>query len=70
MQMIIADIQDRPELVLVTDSQDVEQTYYYLGIPVKEGHSLFASVGDGEYIEVYEFEGTVPYLYKELTRLK
>jgi hypothetical protein len=68
--MTIADIEDRNDLVLVTNSQDTEQVYYQLGMPPRKDRSLFVKVGDGECEEVYEFDGIVPYLHKELTQLK
>jgi hypothetical protein len=66
----IADLNLRTDLTLVTNSQDVEQAYYYMGMPPKQGMSLFVKIEDGEYSEVYEFEGEVPFLNKSVEQIK
>ena len=68
----INDIQDRRDLMLITDSFEVNHILDHLGLPAPDDEDpfdfsgLFVLVGDGEYKEVYAFEGCVPYLYKEL----
>ena len=68
----INDIQDRKELMLITDSLEVNYILDYLGYSSPddddpfEFSGLIVLVGDGDYDEVYAFEGCVPYLYKDL----
>lgn len=67
----ISDIQNRPELALVTDSQDVRAVKEMLGFgkelkELEEFGGLFVKVGEGEYTEVYGFHGSVPDLGKRL----
>ena len=68
----INDIQDRSDLMLITDSFEVKHILDYLGYPAPDDDDpfelsgLFVLVGDGDYEEVYAFEGCVPYLYKDL----
>jgi len=71
----INDIQDRNYLLLITDSMEVEIILDYLGYPLPgdddplEFSSLFVLVGDGDYKEVFAFEGCVLYLYKDLWKI-
>jgi hypothetical protein len=62
----IADLDKRPELVLVTDSQDVEAVKDYFGnrAAVKDFDGFLVEVDDGEYKDVFGFEGSVPSLGK------
>jgi len=68
----INDIQDRRELMLITDSLEVKYILDYLGYPAPDDDDpmdfsdLFVLVRDGDYEEIYAFEGCVPYLYKDL----
>jgi hypothetical protein len=72
---IINDIQDRRDLILITDSLEVKYILDYLGYPATDDDDpmdisgLFISVGDGDYEEVFAFEGCVPYLYKDLWQI-
>ncbi len=69
---IIKGIQDRRDLMLITDAKEVKYILDYLGYPALDDDDpfnfsgLFVSVGDGDYEEVYAFEGCVPYLFKDL----
>lgn len=65
----VEDLQDREDLIFVSDSQDVE--------PIKssfpdaeEYDSFFVKIGEGEYIEIFGMFGIVPYhinpIYKVL----
>ena len=68
----INDIQDRRDLMLITDFFEVKCILDYLGYPAPDDDNpmnfsgLFVLVGDGDYEEIYAFEGCVPYLYKYL----
>jgi len=68
----INDIQDRDDLLLITNSFEVKYILDYFGYPAHNDEDpidfsgLFVLVGDGDYEEVYAFEGCVPYLYKDL----
>jgi len=72
----INDIQDRRDLMLITDSYEVKHILDYLGYPATDDDDpmdfsgLFVSVRDGDYEEVYAFEGCVPYLYKDLWQIE
>lgn len=68
----ISDIQNRSDLSLVTDSQDVRAVKEMLGsgkelTDLDEFDGLFVKVGEGKYTEVYGFSGTVPVLNKRLS---
>ena len=62
----INDIQERRDLILITDSLEVKYILDYLGYPAPddddpfEFSGLFVSVRDGDCEEVYAFEGCVP----------
>lgn len=68
-------IQDRRDLILVTDYSEVVSTLERIGYPVFddtdpiEFSGLFVLVGDGDYEEMYGFEGTVPYLIKSIWKI-
>lgn len=68
----INDIQEREDLMLITDSYEVNYILDYFGYPAPDDEDqmdfsgLFVSVRDGDYEEVYAFEGCVPYLYKDI----
>lgn len=69
-------IQNRKDLILVTDPLEVKWILDYLGYPaVDDGDQmdfsgLFVSIRDGDYGEVLAFEGCVPYLYKDLWQIE
>ena len=72
--MTIRDIEDRENLQLVTDSQDVEAIKEYLGSDIGEFDldgidGFFVSIKDGDYSEILGFNGSIPYLDKELYQL-
>lgn len=66
---IIADLQDRNDLVLITDSQNVADILESIGEfnCMNDGVGLLVKAEDGEYTEIYQFVG-VPYLYKTVWR--
>ena len=72
----IKTIEDRDELILVTDKYEVEWILEYLGYPAEDDEDpinfsgLFVSIKDGDYEEVFAFEGCVPYLCKDLWEIK
>jgi len=72
----IADLQNRDDLVLLTDSQDVKEILDDLNFFAQEDeclqdiNGLFVSVHDGAYGEIYAFEGTVPYLTSDIWKLE
>jgi len=65
-------IENRKDLILVTDLMEVKWILDYLGYPATDDDDpfdfsgLFVAVRDGDYEEVLAFEGCVPYLYKDL----
>jgi hypothetical protein len=71
----INDIQERKDLMLITDSLEVKYILDHLGYPAPDEDEpldfsgLFVLVGEGDYEEVYAFEGCVPYLYKNLWKI-
>jgi hypothetical protein len=72
----IRNIEDREDLILVTDQFEVDWILEYLGYPAKyyvdpkDFSGLFVSIKDGDYEEVLAFEGCVPYLFKDLWRIE
>ena len=67
----IRSIDMRDDLHLVTDSQDMEAISEYLGNPewFKDFDGCFVKVGEGEYEEIYCFEGIIPDLDKPLYKI-
>ena len=65
-------IENRKDLILVTDLMEVKWILDYLGYPATDDDDpfdfsgLFVAVREGDYEEVLAFEGCVPYLYKDL----
>jgi hypothetical protein len=78
----IADLQNRDDLLLLTDSQDVKEILDDLNFFAQEDeclqdiNGLFVSVQDGAYGEIYAFskspsdEGAVPYLSLDIWKLE
>jgi hypothetical protein len=72
----IADLQNRDDLVLLTNSQDVKEilddlNFFTQGDEYLEDiNGLFVSLHDGAYGEIYAFEGTVPYLTSDIWKLE
>jgi len=68
----IRDINDRKDLILVDTSQDVEEIKKYLGSPpwFDDFGGCFVKVGEGDYEEIYCYEGSVPYLEKTLYKIE
>lgn len=65
----IGDLTD-PDLMLVTDSQDVKAIKENVpGANDPDFDGFFVKIKDGDYSEVYGFAGTVPYNYKEVLRI-
>ncbi len=57
----VRDLTD-PNLILITDSQDIEEVKKYLGSPEWFDYGcLFVSIKDGEYDQIYGCENSVPY---------
>lgn len=59
-----------PELLLVTDSQDVRAVKDTIGFPALEYDGFFVKVENGDYSEVWGFLGTIPYVWKHAERLR
>lgn len=57
------------EIQLVSDSQDVEFIHEMFPKSKVFG-GFFVKVGDGDYDNIYGFEGSIPYLYKSVTKIK
>ena len=60
---------DDDDLTLVQQDQDVESIKHYLGKIAQEFDGFFVKVEDGDYSEIWGFNGTVPYLDKTVYRL-
>ena len=73
-KLYVKDLEDRTDLMFISDSQDVEDIKKYLGdvdIPDWTFDSFFVKV-DGEnalYSEVYGMMGIVPFLNYEVWRI-
>lgn len=68
----VQSIEHREDLMLVTDSQDVDAIKDYFGNPefMEDFGGCFVNVKDGEYADVFCFDGNVPYLNKSLYEIK
>jgi len=64
----IKDLQDR-DFVLISDSQDVKYVKAKLGNKAKDFDAFLILVGEGDFAEVYGFNGLIPYMSKEATLL-
>ena len=67
----IFNLESRPGLTLVQDSQDVDAVQDYFGHDpaVDEFDGFFVSVRDGDYGEVYGFYGGVPRSYLDVYKI-
>lgn len=65
----IADLNARNDLQLLTDSQDVKAILGDLGQSYDDYQGLFIKVENCEYIEIWGFSGTVPYLHNHVENL-
>jgi len=60
---ILDDLDSRPELMLITDSQDVQAIKEYLGSGewLDDYDSFMVEVLDGDYGDIFGFSGIIPY---------
>jgi hypothetical protein len=67
----IADLEERNDLILITDSQNVADVLESIGELdcVNDFTGLLVKAENGEYTEIYTFYG-IPYLYKTIWRFK
>ena len=71
----IQEIQNRNDLILITDSQEVETVLNDLNYPSSDEEApmdfggLFVALQDGDYSDILAYEGTIPYLYKDLWKI-
>ena len=71
----IKDIQDRDDLILVMDSQEVQAVLEHINYPLKDDESpmdfsgLFVSIQDGDYLDIFAYEGTIPYLFENIWKI-
>ena len=66
---LVADLQDRHDLVLVDTSQDVRAILRDLGVHPRAYGALFVKVENGDYAEVYGIESNIPYTFRSITKL-
>jgi len=67
----IGDFEKRKDLHLVTDSQDVNAIKNYFGNkPSVDYDSFLVKIENGEYKEVYGFDGTIPRLDKPVFKIE
>lgn len=61
----------RPDLQLATDSQDVEYIKEYFGNrpAIKDFDGFLVKIEDGEYTEVYGFEGNIAWTSKPIYKI-
>ena len=64
--MRIADLQKRTDLTLVTDPEDVQQIKDTIGDQCEECDAFFVRAIDGEYVDVFGFQGTTPNITKQV----
>jgi len=71
----IKDIQDRDDLILVTDSQEVQSVLEHINYPPENDENamdfsgLFVSVQDGDFVEIYAYLGSIPYLFENIWKI-
>ena len=71
----IKDIQDRDDLILVTDSQEVQAVLEHINYPPENDESpmdfsgFFVSIQDGDYLDIFAYEGTIPYLFQNICKI-
>lgn len=72
--MTIQEIQNRQDLILVTDSQDARDLRQSLTKAEKKRaafcDSFFVAVDEGYYEEIYGFVGIIPHLAKTLVKVR
>ena len=68
--MTIRELQDRPELQLITDSQDVQQVKRLVGGRARGYDGFLASTYTGDVTEAWGFKGNVPFLDKLACRVR
>ena len=68
--MLVRDLEDRTDLILVTDSQDIEAIQDSTGLDLSEYGCLLVAIGEGEYTEVYGIESSVPWLSAYVEEVK
>jgi len=72
----IKDIQDRDDLILVTDSQDVQSVLDHINYPPSgdedpmDFSGLFVSIQDGDYLEIFAYLGSIPYLFENIWKIE
>jgi len=68
----VRDLDNRDDLIFVSDSQDVQAIKEYFGNPpeLEDFDSFFVKIEDGEYTEVYGVEGIVPLLEKDACKIE
>jgi hypothetical protein len=57
-------------LLLVTDSQESTAVKEHIGPAADDYDSFFVAMGEGEYTEVWGFEGIVPWNWKTAWRIQ
>jgi len=71
----IKDIQDRDDLILVTDSQEVQAVLDHIRYPPNgdedpmDFSGLFVSIQDGDYLEIFAYLGSIPYLFENIWKI-
>lgn len=68
-KLLVKDLEDRDDLMFISDSQDVYLIKEYLGYQHYSFEAFFVKVGEGEYEEVYGMYGIVPFLNYEVWRI-
>lgn len=68
----IKDLDKRQDLQLITDSQDVEAIKEHFGNDqdLEDFEGFFIKIDNGDYDEVYGFEGIIPDLEKDIYKVK
>ena len=66
----ISDLEKRKDLHLVNNDMDVQAIKEYLGKEAEDFDGFFVKVKDGDYEEVYGYEGSVPYLNRQVYKIK
>jgi hypothetical protein len=67
--MKVKDLQERKELELITNSQDIESIAVMIGVNPLSFGCLFVELIDGEFGDVYGCYSNIPYLHYEVEKI-
>jgi len=67
--MIVKDLQNRQDLIFVSDNQDIKFIKDFISETKKDYDSFFVKIENGDYTEIYGIYGIIPYLSKKVYQI-